>query len=158
MQTIDRTQSHSRSHGALLAGAALLAALAFATPGEAFAACGGGTGGTGGSTGAKPPSTGTGGTHAGSTPSAGSTGASGCGVNATRSALSSGGLAPSLAGVHTGVITGNGGKRNGATTSKTASTVNNSRNTAASTARIANVAGGAVRTGGGARFFHGKRP
>jgi hypothetical protein len=79
-------------------------------------------------------------------------------VNATKSAVSGGGLAPSLAGVHTGVITGNGGKRNGTTTSNTANTVTTSRNTTASTARITNVASGAVvHTGGGAHFVH-KRP
>jgi hypothetical protein len=135
-----------------------LAALVFAAPGEAFAACGGGTTG---STGAKPPSAGTGGTHSGSTPSAGSTGASSCGVNATTSALSRVGLtAPSLSGVHTGVITDNGGKRGGSTTSsKTASTVTNTRTASTNTT---NVAGGTIHSAGGPRgghFFHaGKHP
>src|SRR5579863_2376845 len=111
MQTINRKQSRTPSYGALLAGAAFVAALAFAAPGEAFAACGGGTGGTGGSTGTHAPSAGTGGTHSGSTPSAGSAGTGSCGASATAGSLRGGGLAPSLAGVHTGAITGNGGKR-----------------------------------------------
>ncbi|HEX9167638.1 MAG TPA: hypothetical protein VF886_01740 [Roseiarcus sp.] len=106
MQTINRKQSHTPSGSALLARAAILATLAFAAPSDAFAACGGG--GTGGSTGAKPPSPGTGGTNSGSHPSAGSAGGvSSCGT-ATTSGLSSGALAPSLAGVHSGVFTGNG--------------------------------------------------
>ena len=81
MQTINREQSRTPSYGALLAGAAFVAALAFAAPGEAFAACGGGTGA---STGTHAPSTGTGGTHSGSTPSAGSAGTSSCGASARR--------------------------------------------------------------------------
>ena len=156
MQTINREQSHAPSYTTLLSGAVFVAALAFAAPGEAFAACGGGTGA---STGTHAPSTGTGGTHSGSTASAGSTGASSCGVNATTGALSGGGLTPSLAGVHTGAITGNGGKRNGSkTTSNTASTV-----TTSSTAKTTNVAG-VVHTanagaGGAHHFFRaGKRP
>ncbi len=44
MQAIDRTPRHSCSYGALLAGAAFFAALAFAAPGAASAACGGGVG------------------------------------------------------------------------------------------------------------------
>ena len=131
MQTIDRNQSHSCSPGVLLAGAAFLAALAFAAPGQAFAACGGSATT---STGTHPASAGRRGTHSGSTPSAGSTGGgSSCGVSATKSALSVG-LTPSLAGVHTGAITGNGGKRKGSTTSgNTASTVTNSRNVSTNT-------------------------
>jgi hypothetical protein len=159
MRTIDRNQSHSRSPGALLAGAAFLAALAFAAPGEAFAACGGSATT---STGAHPASAGTGGTHSGSTPSAGSTGGgSSCGGSATKSALSGVGLTPSLAGVYTGAITGNGGKRKGSTTSgNTASVVTNSRNVSTNTT---NVAGGAVHTAGGGlgrgHLFHaGKHP
>ena len=72
--------------------------------------------------------------------------------------LSGGGLTPSLAGVHTGAITGNGGKRNGSTTSShTASTLTTSRT--ADVANTTKVAGGAVHTGGGGHFFHaGKRP
>jgi hypothetical protein len=149
MQT---TQSHSCSRGALLAGAAVLAALAFAAPGQALAASCGGT--TGASTGTHAPSAGMGGISSGSHPSAGSTGSgSSCGVNATKSASSGGGLAPSLAGVHNpGAITGNGGKRNGSTTSsRTASTV-----TTVSSTHTASVAGG-THTAGGAHFSH-RRP
>ena len=154
MQTINRKQTRTPSYGALLAGATFVAALAFAAPGEAFAACGGGTGG---STGTHAPSTGTGGTHSGSTPSAGSAGTGSCAASATAVGLRGGGLAPSLAGVHTGAITGNGGKRGGSTTSSTtASTLTTSRT--AAVANTTRVAGGAVHTGGGGHFFHaGKR-
>ena len=121
MQTTNRKLGRAVSGGALLAGSAFIAALSFVAPSEALAACGGGTVA---STGAKPPSTATG-THSGSTPSAGSTGTSSCGANTTSGALTSGTLTPSLAGVYTGAITGNGGKRNGSTTSShTASTAN----------------------------------
>ena len=154
MQTINRKQSRTPSYGALLAGAAFVAALAFAAPGEAFAACGGGTGASTG-------------THAA---------VDGHGRNPLRldpvrrlrrdklvrrerdpGGLSGGGLTPSLAGVHTGAITGNGGKRNGSTTSShTASTLTTSRT--AAVANTTRVAGGAVHTGGGGHFFHaGKR-
>jgi hypothetical protein len=135
MQTIDRKQSHASSGGALLAGAAFLVALAVVAPGEAFAGCGSG----GASTGAHPASSGGGGTHSGASAPAGSSGggASSCGGNAlsTRGALT-----PSLAGVHTGVFTGNGTRKTGAL-SRTAKTVTAAR-TVASTARTVQTAGG----------------
>jgi hypothetical protein len=87
MQIIDRTQSYAC---AFFAGAALLAALALAALGEAFAACGGSV--TTSAAGTHPLSAGTGGTHSGSTPSAGSaSGAISCGVNASKT--STGGAA-----------------------------------------------------------------
>src|SRR5271155_2775742 len=96
MQMIDRKHRHASSLGASLAGAAFLAALAFAAPGEAFAACGS----AGVSSGAKPPANGGGGIHTGASASAGSTGGGGGGCEATAtSSLSTGGaLAPALAG------------------------------------------------------------
>jgi hypothetical protein len=123
MQTIDRTQSRSCLHGALLAGTVFFSALAFAAPDEALAACGGAA--TTSTSGTHPASAGTGGTHAGPTPSGGSaSGANSCGVTASKSALSGAVLTSSLPGVHTGAITGNGGKRNGASSSsRTASTI-----------------------------------
>jgi len=152
MQAIDRTQRHSCSHGALLVAAAFVAALAFVAPGEAFAACGGGTGG---STGAKPPSAGTGGTHSGSTPSAGSTGTGGCGVNTTTSALSGVGLTPSLTGVHgAGGITGNGGKRNGSTSGNTANTITATTHNTSTTSNVTNAAVVHTASGGGAGGGH----
>ena len=152
MQTIDRKQSHASSSGAWLAGAAFLAALAVAAPGEAFAACGGG----GASTGAHPAASGGGGIHAGASPSAGSGGgASSCGVNATAHFSGGGASTPALAGVHTGLIAGNG-RRTTSTLNRTASTVTATRT--ASTgggAGIARTAGG----GGHAHFFRaGKHP
>jgi hypothetical protein len=154
MQTIERTQSHPCPRVALLAGAAFLAALAFTAPGDAFAACGGTGASTGVSTGTHPASAATGGTFSGSHPSAGSTGATSCGVNATTSAGTRGAVAPLLAGVHTGVITGNGGKRNGSTTfSRTANTI-----TTVSATHTANIAG-VAHTAGGAHFYRpGKHP
>ena len=149
MQTIEHTQSHAHPDRPLLAGVALLAALAFAAPGHAFAACGG----SGASTGTHAPTAGAGGTHSGSTPSAGSTGGSSCGVNTTSSALTGSTLTPSLAGVYSGAITGNGGKRNRHTTNTT---------TASVTPNVVNTpkfAGGAAHIGGGGHFFRaGKRP
>ena len=152
MQAIDSNRSHPCWRVALLAGAAFVAALAFAAPSEAFAACGGGTGG---STGIHVPSAGAGGTFSGSRPSAGSGGGSSCGVGATRGAVF-GAVTPSLAGVHTGVITGNGGKRNRSTTfGRTPSTVTTSR-TASTATNIAHTASGAPMRG---RVFHaGKHP
>ena len=156
MQTINRKQRRALSGGALLAGSAFIAA-PFVAPSEAFAACGGGTVT---STGAKPPSTATG-AHSGSTPSAGSTGTSSCGANTTSGALTSGTLTPSLAGVYTGAITGNGGKRNGSTTSShTASTAN--RSSTGGVAHTTNLTNTAHTASGGSahgHFFHaGKHP
>jgi len=159
MQTMNRKQL-----GALLAGAGFFAAIAFAAPSEAFAACGGGTGG---STGTHAPSAGGGGINSGSHPSAGS-GASGCGVNTTTSAVRGVGLAPSLAGVHgAGAIAGNGGKRNGSTTGNTANTIiaNTHNTTTHTTSASSNVTRGAVvpvvhtASGGawGGHSFHGHR-
>lgn len=155
MQTIDLALSHARPRGALLAGAAFLAALALAAPSEAFAACGGTTA----STGTHAPASGTGGTHSGSTPAAGSTGTGSCGVNATKSALSGGTVTPALTGVYAGAITGNGGKRKGSiTSSTTANTVTTTSHTA-SAVKTTNLASGPVHTGGGGHFYHApKRP
>jgi hypothetical protein len=157
MQTTNRKQGRAVSGGALLAGSAFIAALSFVAPSEAFAACGGGTVA---STGVKPPSTATG-THSGSTPSAGSTGTSSCGVNASPTALTGGTLTPSLAGVYTGAITGNGGKRNGSTTpTHTASTANTPRTGSVThTTNLTNTVHTASGGSAHGHFFHaGKHP
>jgi hypothetical protein len=157
MQTTNRKLGRAVSGGALLAGSAFIAALSFVAPSEALAACGGGTVA---STGAKPPSTATG-THSGSTPSAGSTGTSSCGANTTSGALTSGTLTPSLAGVYTGAITGNGGKRNGSTTSShTASRANiSSTGGVAHTTNLTNTVHTASGGSAHGHFFHaGKHP
>ena len=142
MRTINRKQIHASSGGALLAGAVFLAALAVAAPGEAFAACVSGGASTGASAGTNPASSGGGGIYSGASASAGSSGggASSCGVNA---AATGGALTPSLAGVHTGVIMGNGMRTTGAlsrtvTTARTATT--------ASTANTVHPASGTPHT------------
>lgn len=134
MQTIDPKQSYAFSAGALLAGAAFFVALAVAAPGEAFAGCGSG----GASTGAHSASSGGGGTHSGASAPAGS---SGGGASSCGGASSTGGaLTPSLAGVHTGIFTGNGTRKKGVL-SRTASLVTATR-TSASTAGTVHIAGG----------------
>jgi hypothetical protein len=150
MQMIDRKL------GASLAGAAFLAAIAFAAPGEAFAACGS----AGVSSMAKPPASGGGGIHTDASAPVGSTGGGGggCGATATSSLSTGGALAPALAGVKSGVYTRNGYRRSGSGSgSHTAGTIT----TATSTARTTSTAGAAHFAGGGAHthFLHGgKRP
>jgi hypothetical protein len=94
------------SHGALLAGATLILALAFGAPGQALAACG-----TTMPTGAHAPSSGAGGTHSGATAPhvSGPSGGSSCPTKVSAKPTPLAGVhepgeAPrraSLAGVHT---------------------------------------------------------